>query len=119
MTLSTKAIALYNLLSIGQENAKPRRELATLLNTDVRTISTLSLQLVNAGVPVGSTRHNTKAGLFIINNQDELAKSTYSVENDALESMNRIHKLRGIDLDNWHTAFTTRLEQQKTQLQNM
>ncbi|MCT0485950.1 hypothetical protein [Weissella paramesenteroides] len=79
MALSKKAIALYNLLSIGVNGAK------------------------------------TLAGLFIIENQDELNKSTYSVEIDALESMNRIHKLRGINLDNWYTKFTA----QKNQLQNM
>ncbi|WP_288573409.1 hypothetical protein [uncultured Weissella sp.] len=115
MALSKKAIALYNFLSIGANGAKTRKTLAELLNVDVRTVSVLSRQLIDAGVPVGSIRDSKRAGLFIIENQDELNKSTYSVENDALESMNRIHKLRGINLDNWYTEFTA----QKNQLQNM
>ncbi|MFC6178660.1 hypothetical protein ACFQGR_04575 [Weissella sagaensis] len=119
MTLSTKAIALYNLLSVGQENAKPRKELANLLNIDTRTVSQLSSQLVKAGVPVGSIRDGKMGGLFIISSQTELQTATYSVENDALESMQRVHKLRGIDLANWQTEFSDKLETQKNQLQNM
>ena len=119
MNLSTKAIALLDLLSTGVENAKSRRELATLLKVDVRTISQLSLQLVRAGVPVGSIRDGKIGGLFIISNYGELQSATYSIENEALNNMQRVHSLRGIDLENWRGTFTTALKQQKSQLQNL
>lgn len=48
MILSNKAITLYNLLSIGVKGAKTRKALAELLNADVRTVSVLSRQLINA-----------------------------------------------------------------------
>lgn len=110
MKLGSKAVALLNLLSMGIENAKSRKELATLLHVDVRTISQLSLQLVSHGVPVGSTRDGKAGGLFIISNYGELQTATYSIENEALNNMQRVHYLRGIDLDNWH---------KKSQLQNL
>lgn len=116
MNLSSKAIELLNLLSTGIENAKPRKELANLLKTDVRSVSQLSSQLVKAGVPVGSIRDGKTGGLFLISNQTELQTATYSVENDALESMQRVHKLRGINLTDWYTEFTSNLDQQKSQL---
>lgn len=116
MNLSTKAIELMNLLSVGIDNAKTRKELGMLLNTDARTISRLAMQLVKAGVPVGGTRDGRGGGLFIITNQDELQKATYSSEQESLTNMQRVHYLRGINLDDWYNDFTNNLDEQKSQL---
>lgn len=116
MNLSTKAIELLNLLSVGIDNAKTRRELGMLLNIDVRSISKLTMQLVKAGVPVGGIRDGKSGGLFIIANQAELQKATYSSEQESLTNMQRVHYLRGINLDDWFNDFTNNLDEQKSQL---
>lgn len=63
---------IHELLSIGAENARTGRELATLLGCDIRTITEQIERERRDGQPICATPTGENAGYFLAENTEQL-----------------------------------------------
>lgn len=65
---------IFEMLETGEQNARPARELARLLNIDRRGISVLVEQERRAGKPICATCDNRTPGYYIPATREEMER---------------------------------------------
>lgn len=92
---------LQVLQSRGINDPYPVRELAKLLNVDVRDIYKARTVLVENAVPVLASRDPKHNGLYIAQNQEELNQGIISYQNQQASMFVTLKNLERCDGDNW------------------
>ena len=71
---------IYELLSLGRENARTASDLATMTGLDRRAVSLIIERERRAGRPICATTDSTTPGYFIAADRDEMARYIASLQ---------------------------------------
>lgn len=96
---------LQVLQSRGINDPYPVRELAKLLNVDVRDIYKARTVLVENGFPVLASRDPKHNGLYIAQSQEELNQGIMSYQHQQLSMLVTLRNLDRCDGDHWKEQF--------------
>lgn len=105
--LSVIESSVLNLVPQGMDNRRNLKEIASLIDLDVRSIQEIINRLISYGVPICAFRGNNQSGVYIPTNQEELRLGTRAVKSQIKEMMIRVDRVENADLINWKSAVVT------------
>lgn len=85
--LSVIESSVLNLVPQGMDNRRNLKEIASLIDLDVRSVQEIINRLISYGVPICAFRGNNQSGVYIPTSQEELRLGTRAVKSQIKEMM--------------------------------